>query len=85
MAISYGIEDNKVLGPPHRAGKREGREEGKKELVRRLIEQRFSPLPIWAEEQLNRSSQTETEDLALRIIEARLSRKCSAKLSILLC
>ncbi len=31
MAISYGIEDNEVLGPPYREGKREGREEGREE------------------------------------------------------
>ncbi len=79
MAITYGIEDNEVLGPPYREGKREGREEGRrrgkrrkgtKKVVRRLIEQRFGALPAWAEEQLNGSSQTETEDLALRILDA---------------
>ncbi len=51
MAISWGIEDSEILGPPYRKGK----EEGKKgeEVVRRQIERRFGPLPSWAEDRLN--------------------------------
>ncbi len=70
MAISWGIEDSEILGPPYRKGKEEGKEEGKKEVVRRQIERRFGPLPSWAEDRLNGISQNETDDLALRIFDA---------------
>ena len=79
MAFSFRIEDNKVLGPMIRElvekrgekAKEEGLEQGKKELVRRLIEKRFCPLPAWAEERLNGSSPGEIEDLGLRLLDAR--------------
>jgi len=79
MAVSYGIEDNEVLGPPYREGKAEGRREGKAEgiaegvrgLAQQWIEDRFGPLPSWATERLAQSTPEEIAGLGRRIFDAR--------------
>ena len=83
MPIFIDILENKVLGPPYkrgleegkqeglRQGLRQGKREGELEILHRLIEKRFGPIPGWAEERLAARSAPELEELSLRVLDAQ--------------
>jgi predicted transposase YdaD len=79
MPVFIDILENKVLGPPIKKalqeGRHEGRQEGRREgeltVIRRLIEKRFGPIPSWAEERFATRSNTELEDLSVRVLDAQ--------------
>jgi predicted transposase YdaD len=79
MPIDLDIRDHEVLGPMfieaeqkgHREGRREGRQEGELTVLRRLIEKRFGPLPIWAGDKLAALPASALEDLSERVLDAR--------------
>jgi hypothetical protein len=66
MPVIIDILENKVLGREYKRGLAEG----KAELVRRMIEARFGPLPEWAGGQLAASDPARIDALALRLLQA---------------
>jgi hypothetical protein len=66
MPVYIDILENKVLGPPFKKGLLEG----ELKIIRRLIEKRFGPIPVWADERLSTSSAIELEDLSERVLDA---------------
>ncbi len=78
MPILNDIMDHKVIGPAIREGLEQGRKEGREEgreseamaYTRRLINERFGPLPPAAEDRLSKLSTTELEDLGVRLLKA---------------
>jgi len=75
MPIYVDIRENEVLGPMYERAVQEGRQEGRQEgelvILRRLIEQRFGPIPVWAEERLSSRTTAELEELTPRVLGAR--------------
>ena len=63
MPLLNDILENRVLG---REFKR-----GELSLLRRQIEERFGPIPRWAEDRLVERSAAELEELSLRVLKAR--------------
>ena len=63
MPLLNDILENRVLG---REFKR-----GELSLLRRLIEERFGPIPGWAEDRLVERSAAELEALGVRVLKAR--------------
>jgi Domain of unknown function (DUF4351) len=63
MPLLNDILENRVLG---REFKR-----GELSLLRRQIEERFGPIPEWAEDRLVERSTAELEELGLRVLKAR--------------
>ena len=63
MPLLNEILDNRVLG---REFKR-----GELSLLRRQIEERFGPIPKWAEERLAAHSAAELEELGVRVLKAK--------------
>jgi len=51
--------------------RQEGRQEGELTVLRRLIEKRFGPLPIWAAEKLAALPPPQLEDLSERVLDAK--------------
>jgi hypothetical protein len=70
MPILNDIMDHGVLGPEIRKARAEGRQEGEHEIVLRLIEKRFGPLPAWAAIRLDDMDLAEIEKAALRLLDA---------------
>ena len=78
MPILDDIMDHEVLGPIKRLGLEMGRQEGRQEgffqgertILTRLIEKRFGPVPVWAHARLSAMTLAETEDAALRLLDA---------------
>jgi predicted transposase YdaD len=86
MPILNDIMDHEVIGPAIRKGLqqgleqglKEGRQEGRKEglkegsqnILRRLLERRFGPLPESVGKRLVESSAAELEEISIRIFEA---------------
>jgi predicted transposase YdaD len=78
MPIFIDILENKVLGREFKKGLQEGLQEGRQEgvqegerkLLRMLIENRFGPMPGWAEEKLAGLPTAELERLSLRVFNA---------------
>jgi len=78
MPILNDILDHEVLGREYKKGVQVGVEQGRQEglqheldLVRRLIEQRFGPLPSWAEQRLAQLPVPEIETIGLRLRDAK--------------
>jgi hypothetical protein len=63
MPLLNDILENRVLG---REFKR-----GELSLLRRLIEERFGPIPKWAEDRLTAHSASELEELGVRVLKAK--------------
>ncbi len=86
MPILNDILDHQVIGPAIREGLQQGLEkglqqgrelglqqglqQGRLEILRRLLEKRFGPLPNAAATRLYALSETELDQLALRILDA---------------
>jgi predicted transposase YdaD len=86
MPILDDIMDHDLLGPAYRKGIAEGRHEGWNEgrnegrsegrveeartILQRQIAKRFGGVPDWAERRIAAMSQSDVEELALRIFEA---------------
>ena len=55
-------------------GRQEGREkgffQGERTILTRLIAKRFGPVPVWAHARLSAMTLAETEDAALRLLDA---------------
>ena len=87
MPVFDDIIDHDLLGPVLLRGRVEGREEGRVEgreegrvegviegerrSLRRLIEQRFGPLPAWARERLDVLTAPQIEQSQLLVLNAR--------------
>lgn len=67
MPILNDIMDNKVLGREYKRG----RVEGELTILRGLFEEKFGPIPSWAEQRLNGQSTSELEDLSRRLLSAQ--------------
>lgn len=63
MPLLNDILENRVLG---REFKR-----GELSLLRRQIEERFGPIPPWAEDRLIQRSAAELEELGVRVLKVR--------------
>jgi predicted transposase YdaD len=70
MPILNDILEHEVIGPAILQGRREGHQEGRCEMVRRLLEKRFGPIPAWVEPRLAALSSSELDDAALRLLDA---------------
>jgi predicted transposase YdaD len=82
MPVYIDILENEILGPAFRSGLEKGLEEGKAEgklegklegelqILRRLIERRFGPVPEWANDQLAARPVGELEELSVRVLDA---------------
>lgn len=65
MPILDDIMDHKVIGPAIREGMlKEGLS-----MLRAQIQKRFGTVPVWADEQLGKSSLVEIEALSLRLFD----------------
>jgi hypothetical protein len=75
MPITENILEHEVLGPVYYKGRKEGLEEGERngerKILRVMMEQRFGPMPGWAEERLASRSAAEIEDMAARLLDAQ--------------
>jgi predicted transposase YdaD len=78
MPILDDIMDNPLIGPKIRQGieagwkkgHQEGRQEGEREIVLRMAEKRFGPIPGWARQKLDAMSLADLEDTALRLLDS---------------
>ncbi len=78
MPLIIDIMQNEILGPEFRRGLEqgieEGREEGRREgelaILTRLLEKRFGPLPVWAQQSLAARSAGQLEELTLAMDDA---------------
>jgi predicted transposase YdaD len=70
MAIGreVGREEGREVG--REEGREVGREEGQRELLFRLVDKRFGPLPEWAKQRIGTLSASELEDIGLRLLDA---------------
>ena len=78
MPITADILKHETLGPRLKAWYKEaeqrGREEGRQSkinLLQRMLEKRFGPLPAWAREKLAFLPVSKLEDLGDRLLDAR--------------
>ena len=79
VPILEDIMDHKVIGPEIRKrealsearGEAKGESMGKTKLLRRQIARLFGPVPAWADKRLAAKSQSEIEDLGLRIFDVK--------------
>ena len=71
MPVDFDIMDHELFGPAIRQGIEQGRREEARENLRRQIERRFGPVPTWVDQRLAESSLSQTEDLYLRILDAK--------------
>ena len=69
MPVYIDILENKILGPAFKRGLEEGKLEGELQILRRLIERRFGPIPEWAHERLAARSAAELEEMSVRILD----------------
>ena len=65
MPILNDILSHDLLGPAIL----QGRQEGRQELLRRLLEKRFGPIPNWVEARLASLSASEIDEVAVRVLE----------------
>lgn len=78
MGISVELKDNVFLRDAYNSGltegeakgKAEGKAEGMATLLAGLLEDKFGPLPKWAEDRLRKASITEAEQWAHRVLSA---------------
>jgi hypothetical protein len=66
MPILNDIMDHAILGPKIR----EGMEKGERQILLRLAEKRFGPVPSWAKQRIDAMSAAEIEHIALRLLDA---------------
>jgi predicted transposase YdaD len=66
MPILNDIMDNKVFGPVIR----QSRQEGKQEILHRLLNKRFGPIPDWVENHLAALPADNLDDVAVGILDA---------------
>ena len=71
MPLLNEILENRVLGREFKRGLEQGVQQGELTLLRRLIEERFGPIPQWAEDRLATRSAAELEELAVRVLKAK--------------
>ena len=75
MPLLNDILENRVLGREFKRGLEEGVQQGLQQgeltLLRRQIEERFGPIPKWAEDRLAARSAAELEDLGVRVLRAK--------------
>jgi len=83
MPLLNDILENRVLGREFKRGLEEGVQQGVQQglqqgvhqealtMARRLIEERFGPVPQWAEELLAARSAAELEELGVRVLKAK--------------
>ena len=75
MPLLNDILENRVLGREFKRGLEEGVQQGLQQgeltLLRRQIEERFGPIPKWAEDRLAARSVAELEDLGVRVLKAK--------------
>jgi hypothetical protein len=75
MPLLNEILENRVLGREFKRGLEEGVQQGVHQealtMARRLIEERFGPIPQWAEERLAARSAAELEELGVRVLKAK--------------
>jgi hypothetical protein len=75
MPLLNDILDNRVLGREFKRGLEQGVQQGLQQgeltLLRRQIEERFGPIPQWAEDRLATRSAAELEELAVRVLKAK--------------
>jgi hypothetical protein len=67
MPIDLDIRDHETLGPLFIAAE----QKGELTILRRLIAERFGPLPSWAAEKLAGMSTTELEELSVGVLTAK--------------
>jgi hypothetical protein len=78
MPILNDIMDNKVFGPVIRQSREEGKQEGLQEglqegrhqMVQRLLEKRFGPMPEWLRKRLVSLPADDLDDVAVRLLDA---------------
>jgi hypothetical protein len=71
MPIDLDIREHEFLGPLIIEAERKGRHEGELTVLRRQIERRFGPLPVWAGEKLAALPASALEDLSERVLDAK--------------
>jgi hypothetical protein len=75
MPILDDIMDHDLFGPAIRRGmemgQAEGYQRGERSIIARQMEQRFGPIPTWAQEKLGAVPTDEIERLALRLLDAQ--------------
>jgi predicted transposase YdaD len=73
MPILNDILDHEVIGPAilqgRQEGRQEGRREGRHEMLGRLLEKRFGPIPAWVEPRLANLSAAELDSVAVRVFD----------------
>ena len=73
MPILEDIIDHEVIGPAIRQGREEGRHEGlqlgRQQVLRRLLELRFGPVPDWAATRVANISASELDEIATRLLD----------------
>ena len=70
MGSFITLEDNVILRDIHDAAIATGRAEGMTRILRRQIEQRFGPLPEWAESRIQSAGTADLERWASNVISA---------------
>ena len=70
MAFTLSIDDDKLLRRLYNEGMEKGRNDGETYLLRLLLEQKFGPLPLAAEQTLQRATQPELDRWGIRILSA---------------
>ena len=79
MPLLNEVLENRVLGREFKRGLEEGVQQGLQQglqqgeltLLRRQIEERFGPIPKWAEDRLTAFSAAELEELGVRVLKAK--------------
>jgi Domain of unknown function (DUF4351) len=75
VPVLNDILDHKVLGREFKRGVEQGvaqgMQRGEAAMLHRLIEERFGPIPAWAEEQIATRSTVELEELGVRLLKAQ--------------
>jgi predicted transposase YdaD len=67
QGLEQGLEQGREQG--REQGERKGRHLGEVNLLHRLLERRFGPLPSWVDERLEQASEAELEHWADRVLE----------------
>jgi hypothetical protein len=70
MPVLNDILSHEVIGPAILEGLQKGRQEGRQEVVRRLMEKRFGPIPNRVEARLASLSGSELDEVAVRLLDA---------------
>ncbi len=70
MPVFNPLLENKVLGREYKRGMAQGVQQGELLVLRRQLEKRFGPIPMWAEEALAVQTAPELEELSLRVLDA---------------